>query len=212
MGASENILRDLSQGLLPTNEEYAKEIHVAAERLNRLVANLLDMTRLESGMIQPKLDWHDVRDVINSALKGLDKELSGHHVTVNVDEDMPLVKLDYGLIEQAITNLVHNATVHSPDETEIQVSATHTESECIIDVSDSGPGLTSDEIQKVFEKFYRAPTAKTGGTGLGLPIAKGFVEAHRGTISAKNSPNGGAEFIVKIPIDPEAGKSKQEKH
>jgi two-component system, OmpR family, sensor histidine kinase KdpD len=212
MGASENILRDSSQGFLPTDEEYAKEIHVAAERLNRLVANLLDMTRLESGMIQPKLDWHDVRDVINSALKGLDKELSGHPVTVNVEDDMPLVRLDYGLIEQAITNLVHNATVHSPEGTEIQVNATHTESECVIVVSDNGPGLSHEEIQKVFEKFYRAPTAKTGGTGLGLPIAKGFVEAHRGTISAKNRPNGGAEFVVKIPIDPESGKSKQEKH
>jgi len=210
MGASENILRDMSHGSLPTNEEYAKEIHLAAERLNRLVANLLDMTRLESGMIQPKLDWHDVRDVINSALKGLDKELSGHSVTVNVQDDMPLAKFDYGLIEQSITNLVHNATVHSAERSEIRISATHTESECIIVVSDSGPGLTNDELQKVFEKFYRAPTAKTGGTGLGLPIAKGFVEAHKGTIAAKNRANGGAEFTVKIPIDPDASKPKQE--
>jgi two-component system sensor histidine kinase KdpD len=210
MGASENILRDLSRGSLPMNEEYAKEIHLAAERLNRLVANLLDMTRLESGMIQPKLDWHDVRDVINSALKGLDKELSGHSLTVNVQDDMPLVKFDYGLIEQSITNLVHNATVHSPEGTEIEVNATHTERECIIVVSDSGPGLSNEELQKVFEKFYRAPTAKTGGTGLGLPIAKGFVEAHHGTISAKNRLTGGAEFTVKIPIDPEPGKPKQE--
>ncbi len=211
MGASENILRDLSIGSLPTNEEYAKEIHVAAERLNRLVANLLDMTRLESGMIQPKLDWHDVRDVINGALKGLDKELSDHPVSVIVQDDMPLVKFDYGLIEQVITNLVHNATAHSAERSDIQVSASHTESECIIVVSDSGPGLSPDELKRVFEKFYRAPTAKTGGTGLGLPIAKGFVEAHHGTISVKNRANGGAEFVVKIPIDPEAGKPKQDR-
>ena len=210
MGASENILRDLANGSPHTNEEYAREIHVAGERLNRLVANLLDMTRLESGMIQPKLDWHDVHDVINSALKGLDKELAGHIVTVSVQDDMPLVKFDYGLIEQAITNLVHNATVHSPEGTEIRVVATHTESECIIVVSDNGPGLSNEELQKVFEKFYRAPTAKTGGTGLGLPIAKGFVEAHRGAITAKNRPSGGAEFTVKIPIDSELNRPKQE--
>ncbi len=199
MGASENILRDASQQSPSTNEEYAREIHSAAERLNRLVANLLDMTRLESGMIQPKLDWCDIRDVINSAIKGLDKELSPNQVTVNVEEDMPLVQLDFGLIEQALTNLLHNAAIHAPSETAICVQASHNNGACVIVVSDAGPGLPPEGAKRVFDKFYRAPTAKTGGTGLGLPIAKGFVEAHKGTITARNRPGGGAEFTISIP-------------
>lgn len=200
LGASENILRDASHPSPPTNEEYAREIHAAAERLNRLVANLLDMTRLESGMIQPKLDWCDVRDVINSAIKGLDKELAANAVTVKVDDDMPLVQLDFGLIEQAITNLLHNAAIHPPTGTAIQVVASHKDGECVIVVSDSGPGLPPEGAQRVFDKFYRAPTAKTGGTGLGLPIAKGFVESHKGTITARNRVGGGAEFTIRIPV------------
>lgn len=183
-----------------TNVEYAGEIHSAAERLNRLVANLLDMTRLESGMIQPKFDWCDIRDVINSAIKGLDKDLGPNQVTVNVEEGMPLVQLDFGLIEQAITNLLHNAAIHAPQGTAIQVDASHQDSICQIVVSDAGPGLPAKGAQRVFDKFYRAPTAKTGGTGLGLPIAKGFVEAHKGTITARNRPGGGAEFTIKIPV------------
>jgi two-component system sensor histidine kinase KdpD len=200
MGASENILRDASKQSLSSNEEYAQEIHSAAERLNRLVANLLDMTRLESGMIQPKLDWCDIRDVINSAIRGLDKELAANAVTVKVEDDMPLVQLDFGLIEQAITNLLHNAAIHPPTGTAIQVEASHKDGECVIVVSDAGPGLPREGAQRVFDKFYRAPTAKTGGTGLGLPIAKGFVEAHKGTITAKNRVGGGAEFTIRIPV------------
>lgn len=200
LGASENILRDSSRQSSQMNEEYAQEIHAAAERLNRLVANLLDMTRLESGMIQPRLDWCDIRDVINSAINGLDKDLSPGQVMVTIDGDMPLVQLDYGLIDQAITNLLHNAAIHTPPGTPIQVHASHDDGTCIISVSDSGPGIPPEGAQRVFDKFYRAPTAKTGGTGLGLPIAKGFVEAHKGTITARNRPEGGAEFTMKIPV------------
>lgn len=200
MGASENILREASQQSPARNEEYAREIHAAAERLNRLVANLLDMTRLESGMIQPKLDWCDIRDVINSSIKGLEKELSANSVTVIVEEDMPLVQLDFGLMEQAITNLLHNAAVHGPAGTAIRVEASHKDGSCIIVVTHAGPGLPPEGAQRVFDKFYRAPTAKTGGTGLGLPIAKGFVEAHKGTITARNHPGGGAEFTITFPV------------
>ncbi|HTP13776.1 MAG TPA: sensor histidine kinase KdpD [Bacteroidota bacterium] len=210
LGASENIVRDASTPTTTRTEEYAAEIHSAAERLNRLVANLLDMTRLESGMIQPKLDWCDIRDVINSAVRDLGKDLDPNQVTVHVDPAMPLVQLDFGLIEQAVANLLHNAAVHTPRDTAIRVDASHSDGTCTIVVSDAGPGLPTEGAQRVFDKFYRAPTAKTGGTGLGLPIAKGFVEAHRGTITAKNHPGGGAEFTIRIPvkstaIEPPAG-------
>lgn len=205
LGASENLLREAST---KTNQlDYAGEIHVAAERLNRLVANLLDMTRLESGMLQPKLDWCDIRDVINSSVKELEKELSRHTLSVDVQEEMPLVKLDFGLIEQAVTNLLHNATVYTPAGTSIGVKAWVEDEECVLSVADSGPGLPSAESQRVFEKFYRAPDAKTGGAGLGLPIAKGFIEAHGGTITARNRTEGGAEFIIRIPTNPKTAKT-----
>jgi len=212
MGASENILRGSSSKSPSESEEYAREIHAAAERLNRLVANLLDMTRLESGMIQPKLDWCDIRDVINGAIKGLDKELSPDQITVVVEDEMPLVQLDFGLIEQAVANLIHNAAVHAPAGTAIRVEASHNDGACIIVVSDAGPGLPPEGAQRVFDKFYRAPTAKTGGTGLGLPIAKGFVEAHRGTITARNRPAGGAEFTITIPVKSTAPEPKPALH
>jgi two-component system sensor histidine kinase KdpD len=203
MGASENLTKiSANQGATST-DEYTKEIHIAAERLNRLVANLLDMSRLESGMIQPKMDWCDIHDLINAAVKGLDRELSRHSVIVNVQDEMPLVKLDFGLVEQALTNLVHNAAVHTPEGSSITINAKVEERQCVFVVADSGPGLAKDDLPKVFEKFYRAEGMKSGGSGLGLTIAKGFAEAHKGTLTARNRDSGGAEFTLKIPLTTE---------
>ncbi len=211
LGVSESLLgRSFASdtGLL---KENVSEIHIAAERLNRLVANLLDMTRLESGMIKPKLDWCDLRDVINHALKNLERELEGHDVSVDVADDVPLMKLDFGLIEQALTNLIHNAALHTPDGTDIAVRSFVEEGEtCVISVSDGGPGLPREDINRVFEKFYRAKNSKTGGTGLGLTIARGFVEAHYGTITARNRTEGGAEFVVRLPVSETAAAADGE--
>ena len=203
MGASENLTKiSANQGATST-DEYTKEIHIAAERLNRLVANLLDMSRLESGMIQPKMDWCDIHDLINAAVKGLDRELSRHSVIVNVQDEMPLVKLDFGLVEQALINLVHNAAVHTPEGSSITIDAKVEGRQCVFVVADSGPGLAKDDLPKVFEKFYRAEGMKSGGSGLGLTIAKGFAEAHKGTLTARNRDAGGAEFTLKIPLTAE---------
>ncbi len=201
MGASENLLAANQTQVSTTMTELYNEIHIAAERLNRLVANLLDMTRLESGMIQPKLDWCDVRDIINVTLKGLEREIGQHKVTITTQEDLPLVKLDFGLMEQALTNLVYNASVHTPPGTQIEIQALVENDHCIINVADNGPGIPKSDINKVFEKFYRAEGTSTGGTGLGLPIAKGFIEAHRGTISVRNRMPRGTEFKIEIPME-----------
>jgi two-component system sensor histidine kinase KdpD len=206
MGASENLLHEGVEQSTTSKLEYAEEIRIAAERLNRLVANLLDMTRLESGMIQPKLDWCDIRDIVNAAVKELQKELTNHTINIYISDEMPLVKLDFGLIEQALTNLLHNVAIHTPAETSIFIKAWIDGEECVVSVADTGPGLSTEDIKRVFEKFYRAPSAKTGGTGLGLPIAKGFVEAHNGTITARNRTDGGAEFIIRIPISSKTTK------
>ncbi len=203
MGASENLTKISAVQGEDATSEYTKEIHIAAERLNRLVANLLDMSRLESGMIQPKMDWCDIHDLINSAVKGLERELSRHPLAVKIQEDMPLVKLDFGLIEQALTNLIHNAAVHTAEGTAISLEAKIDGKECIIIVADNGAGLAKDDIPKVFEKFYRAEGMKSGGSGLGLTIAKGFAEAHKGTLTARNRASGGAEFTLRIPFSTE---------
>jgi two-component system sensor histidine kinase KdpD len=204
MGASENLLAADQTHVLTRTSEFYNEIHIAAERLNRLVANLLDMTRLESGMIQPKLNWCVIRDIINATLKGLEKEIGRHTILVTTQEDIPMVKLDFGLMEQALTNLVYNASIHTPPGTQIEIQALVENDRCIITVTDNGPGIPKSDINKVFEKFYRAEGASTGGTGLGLPIAKGFVEAHKGSLSVRNRTSGGTEFKIEIPIEGEA--------
>ncbi len=201
MGASENLLAGQESDAVGTIKELSTEIHVAAERLNRLVANLLDMTRLESGMIQPKLDWCDVRDIINVTVRGLEQELVHHPITIEVQEGLPLVKLDFGLMEQALTNLIYNASIHTPDGTAIEINARIDEDRCIITVADHGTGVPTADLKRVFEKFYRAEGTASGGTGLGLPIAKGFIEAHRGTLSVRNRTSGGAEFTIELPIE-----------
>jgi two-component system sensor histidine kinase KdpD len=210
MGMSENLLSSES----PTRHQESEtnslnEIHIAAERLNRLVANLLDMTRLESGMIQPKLDWCDVRDIINQSVRGLERELAQHVLDIKVEDDVPLLKLDFVLVEQALTNLIHNAVLYTPKGTEITIRSFLEDGKCVISVLDRGPGLPEEDTEKVFEKFYRAANGRAGGTGLGLTITKGFVEAHHGKIAARNRPEGGAEFTIYLPIDSQSESKSQ---
>jgi two-component system sensor histidine kinase KdpD len=201
MGASENLSMASAGKTDEVSRDLAREIHMAADRLNRLIENLLDMTRLESGLIRPTLDWCDIHDLMSVAVKGLQKELTHHIVSVKAQDDVPLVKLDFGLVEQVLTNLIHNAAVHTPPGTAIEIEAHMEERELVITVADNGPGFPREAIPKAFEKFYRVPGTRTGGTGLGLTIAKGFVEAHRGKISVQNRVEGGAQFTVRLPVD-----------
>ncbi|MHB1048756.1 MAG: sensor histidine kinase [Bacteroidota bacterium] len=182
-------------------QEFVGEIQTAAERLNRLVENLLDMTRLESGQLAPNLDWCDVNDLFRSSLQKLKEELSSRRVSIEIPEGMPLVRLDFGLMEQVLTNLLFNAVLYTPQDSTITLSAKIAEKDCIFTVSDNGPGFPAEALKHLFEKFYRVPGSRTGGTGLGLSIAKGFVEAHKGTITAANRPSGGAVFIITIPVE-----------
>lgn len=200
VSASEGLLNATTSRSETARNSLNTEIHTAAERLNRLVENLLDMTRLESGRITPKLDWCDVHDLIAASLKKLGKELSGHVVSVDIPADMPLVKLDFGLIEQAMTNLLHNASLYTSAGTKIQIRAYANDQQCTIVIADNGPGFSKEALLRVFEKFYRAPGTKTGGTGLGLSIVRGFVEAHRGTIKVDNKEDGGARFTIVLPM------------
>jgi two-component system sensor histidine kinase KdpD len=169
------------------------EIQEAARRLNRLVNNLLDLTRLESGHVRPNLDWHDVGDLICVTLKEIERDLAGHSVTSEITKSMPLVRMDFVLMQQVLTNLLLNAVVHTPPETSVQVRAFAQDGVLTISVLDDGPGLPGHALPFIFDKFYRAPSARAGGTGLGLAIVKGHVEA-------ANRPEGGAAFHIRLPI------------
>jgi two-component system sensor histidine kinase KdpD len=201
LGASENLMNDSVGGQPDVRRELAHEIQSASERLDNIVQNLLAMTRLESGLIQPKLDWTDIRDVINSSAAKLTNELASHALTIDVAPGLPLVRLDFSLIEQVLVNLLRNAAMHTPDRSAIAVRAFPEGAECVITVTDNGPGFPADSIDKAFEKFYRVPGSKTGGIGLGLSIALGFVQAHKGRITVENSPGGGASFTIRLPME-----------
>jgi len=176
------------------------EIRQASDRLNRVVGNLLDMTRLESGHVMPRLDWCDVSDLVHIALQRVEKELAGRPVSVTVPQGLPLVRMDMVLMEQALTNLLLNAAVHTPAGTLVQVIAAVQDRDLSITVADRGPGLAPEVLPRVFEKFYRAPGSSAGGTGLGLPIVKGFVEAQGGRVQVANRAGGGAAFTLTLPL------------
>jgi two-component system sensor histidine kinase KdpD len=176
------------------------EIQTGAARLNRLVGNLLDMTRLDSGRVKPRLEWCDVKDLVNAAVRKTAKELARHEVAVSLPPQLPLLKLDAVLMEQVLLNLLVNAAFYTPAGTRVEISARATAQGLSLAVADLGPGLPPDSVHRIFEKFYRVPGAPAGGTGLGLSIVKGFTEAQGGRVEASNREGGGALFALHFPI------------
>jgi two-component system sensor histidine kinase KdpD len=199
VGASDTLLEhDHSEG---TRKKLYSEINTAALRLNRLIENLLNMSRLESGRISPQPDWTDVHDLSNSVLESLKEELEPFKISVVIPVRIPLVYTDSGLVEQVIHNLILNATQHAPKGSQIRIKFFYDGGLLTVQVMDRGGGFDASELSAVFNKFYRGKNAKAGGTGLGLSIAKGFTEALKGHIIAENRKNGGAIFTVKIPVE-----------
>jgi two-component system sensor histidine kinase KdpD len=183
-----------------SRRELAQTILDEAQRMTRVVNNLLDMTRLESGAVQLDLQWHVLEELVGSVLGRLRESLNGRHVHVDVPRALPLVRIDGVLIEQVLMNLVENACKYTPPGTPIEVAAAHDGEACTIRVRDHGPGLPAEVAEHVFEKFYRAqPEGANGGAGLGLTICRAIVEAHGGIIAAANAPDGGAVFTVTLP-------------
>lgn len=178
----------------------AGEIEEASARLNRLVRNLLDVARLESGHLRPQLDWCDPADLCQVAVKAVAAQYVGRPLTVNVPSGLPLVRVDFVLLEQALVNLLANAAAHTPPATPVELTAGVEDKELLLQVSDHGPGLAEADLARVFDKFFRAENAKAGGTGLGLSIVKGFVEANGGRVEAANRPDSGAVFTIRLPL------------
>ena len=199
MGASDTLLSgELDKD---TNMHLYVEINKASERLNRLIENLLNMSRLESGRITPRLDWHDVHDLANKVVETLKNELGMFNLEVSIPDEMPLVKIDFGLMEHVLHNLVLNATQYSKPGTTIRIKMYYDQQNFVVQVMDRGPGFPPDELRNVFNKFYRLEGSISGGTGLGLSIVKGFVQAHNGTVTIENRKNGGSIITVRIPTE-----------
>ena len=185
----------------PENIQLAlhNEIFTASIRLNRLIENLLNMSRLESGRISVRLDWCDINDLVNKITEDLKDELKHFNFSVSIPDDMLLVKIDFGLMEQVLYNLLFNSCEYAPVSTDINLIISYVDHELVIQIMDSGPGFPTEALKNVFKKFFRVDVSKTGGLGLGLSIVKGFIEAHKGSITVENRKNGGAKFTIKIP-------------
>lgn len=181
--------------------ELLSEIDVASMRLNRQVENLLNMSRLESGFIQPQLDWCDMNELVHKIIQGIQQEGSNHLIKFEPEEEIPLFRLDRGLIEQVLNNIIHNSIQYTPPGSVISIEIAHRWESCVISIADNGPGVPENERDAVFKKFYRLPNSATGGTGLGLSIVKGFVEAHQGEVVLENHKDGGAKFSIMIPAE-----------
>jgi two-component system, OmpR family, sensor histidine kinase KdpD len=193
-------------------EELLANLQEEAERLNRFVANLLDMTRLESGAIELKLELIDVAEIAGSALQRAGNVLAGHRVELNIESGLPMLRLDVVLFEQVLFNLLDNAAKYSPSGTLIEIRATRDGELVEIEVVDEGPGIPPADFERIFDKFYRvqAQDRKRAGTGLGLAICRGFVEALGGWIVARNRRDrSGAVLTIRVPVVPEIAATKQ---
>ena len=198
---SSGLLLDLpAEDKSETKKQLYSEIHTASLRLNRLVENLLDMARLDSGKLVPNFKMCDLRDIINSVLDQFKSEMNSHKVSVNVADNIPEVNVDFVLLEQVIKNIFQNALIYTPKDSKIEIQAIHDNKNVSIIISDNGKGIPENELENVFEKFYRVDNKIAGGTGLGLSISKGIIEAMHGSIIAENKVTGGLKFILSFPL------------
>jgi two-component system sensor histidine kinase KdpD len=195
-------LADGSESLDPRlRRELLDSILSEAGHLNRLVANLLDMTRLEAGALEIHKDWQSLEEVVGAALSHISPRLREHPVATHLQPDLPFVPLDDLLIQQVLVNLLENAAKYSPPGAPIDLTAFAGDAVLTVEVADRGPGLSQSELVRVFEKFFRAPNAsERSGAGLGLAICRGIVELHGGQIEAENRPGGGAVFRFTLPL------------
>jgi two-component system, OmpR family, sensor histidine kinase KdpD len=201
IGAINTVLEDGALLDAPTQQSLLKTAQEEARKLDRLVQNLLDMTRLEGGAIRVRTELCDVHDVVGAALEQLGDATRGHAISTTFPADMPLVPMDQVLIVQVLVNMLDNALKYSPGEAPIEIEARLNSGQLEVRVLDRGVGISEQELERVFEKFYRGtPHGAARGAGLGLSICKGFVEAHNGRILAKCRAQGGTEVAFFLPV------------
>jgi two-component system sensor histidine kinase KdpD len=203
LGSASNLI---DRGAVPdeaARAELAQTIRDEAERLNRFIGNLLDMTRLESGLLKTENCLVDLIDVVGAALERCGRIVANHSVRVDLPADLPMLAVDEVLLEHVLLNLLENAAKYTPPTSLIQITAWRDERCLILQIIDEGDGIPVADLERVFDKFYRIPRAdrQRAGTGLGLAICRGFVEAMGGKITASNrSDRSGAVFTIKLPL------------
>jgi two-component system sensor histidine kinase KdpD len=192
-----------------TRRSFALAIEREADRLNRLVGNLLDMSRIEGGALKAEKEWYPIDEVIHDVLGHMQTTLQGREVRLAIPDDLPPVKLDYLQIDQVLTNLQENATRYTPADSPIEITVKVLSKALMVSIADHGPGIPPYDLERIFDKFYRVSGAKrktttrssTMGTGLGLAVCRGLIEAHGGRIWAENRPEGGAIFRFTLPLE-----------
>jgi len=209
--AASSLLQDDVQWDEEARRSFTLSIERQADRLNRLVENLLDMSRIEGGALKPEKEWYPVDELIHDVLGQMEPLLQGRAVETYLPDDLPPVKLDYLEIDQVLTNLIENALRYTPAQSAIEISAQASDGEVEISVADRGSGIPPEEIDHIFDKFYRVRATdgsmRSVGSGLGLAVSKGLVEAHGGRIWAENRPGGGAIFRFTLPVGAVEGKN-----
>jgi two-component system sensor histidine kinase KdpD len=219
-GASSTLLESDRPLEAEVRHELAASILEESERLNRLVANLLDMTRLQAGALNVRKEWQPIEEVIGASLGRLSRQLKDHPVATHIAADLPFAPLDDLLIQQVLVNLLENVARHTPAGTPIEIAARHEGDSIVVEVADRGPGLPPGDPNRLFEKFYTgkgdaaqlreppgetfgqiAPVSFSRGAGLGLAICRGIVQLHGGKIQAENRPDGGAVFSFSLPLE-----------
>ena len=200
IGAVDTLQENQHQISIEQHDELLHQLNIAGARLERQVENLLNMSRLETGTLKPKLAWCDTNELIYAVIHKL-AEGTRQTIFFEPNDQLPLLKFDIGLIEQVIYNLLHNAITYTPDYSMITINVSLEKQHCKIVVADNGGGISSSEIEHLFDKFYRIPQSKAGGSGLGLSIVKGFVEAHHGRVRAENNKQGGLSIFVEFPVE-----------
>ena len=201
IGATDNLMTQNNKISDIQKYELVQEISKASLRLNHQVENLLNMSRLESGIIKPHYDWCDINELVYGVVNQFEESNIEQKIVVKINPQTPLFKIDKGMIEQILYNLVNNAILYTPPNSMIRVDAGCQSEKLQLIIEDNGFGFPPDEINAVFEKFYRLKNSRTGGTGLGLSIIKGFVEALGGKVFLENCETHGARFTINIPAE-----------
>lgn len=204
-GALSTLLQDPSRLDPETRKELLENAHDESEHLNRLVGNLLDMTRVEAGTLKANPKPSELRDVIGASLQQLKEKAEKRDIRIHIPHGLPEIPMDFSLMMRVFVNLIDNALKYSPPVAPVEITAKLLEDQVRIEIRDSGFGVSQEDLKRIFDKFYRAVKPKQiTGTGLGLSICKGIVEAHRGAIWAENNSGRGTTFIVTLPLS--AGK------
>jgi two-component system sensor histidine kinase KdpD len=196
-----SVLRDKTNLSSEVTKEIAEEIGVGVERLDHVVQNLLDMSRIESGNLRLNREFYDVADIVNEAVRKVKRTHGERPVGLAISKDPPVAFVDYFLIEQTVENVLRNAFLYSPNGLPVDVSVSQDKHNISIKISDYGPGINGQDTSVVFRKFFRGRPESTGGLGLGLSICKAIVELHGGTIEAENLPEKGARFTIVLPTE-----------